>query len=166
MSQSRTRNQKGAEASSEPATKSGNPTIHQTRHTPAKTQTVSQQRIITGTAAQNPASGQNYKEHANRAVTDNVSLSTTTPFTLNNPDKGNDIISAIQKDLSTQLGNISLAHTEFTKDGRFSSKAGGLEDQGDCCPSSKGCVQTLLSADCKTGECFDVQQHNFSLCPS
>ncbi|KAB5546160.1 hypothetical protein PHYPO_G00068920 [Pangasianodon hypophthalmus] len=144
LSQSRTRNQKGLEASSEPVTEPGNPTTHLTQH-----------RTKTGAATQNTASGEKYTEHANNALTNSVSLSTeihtTTAFKLKNPEKGNDIVSAIQKDLSTKLGNITLAHSELTKDGRFSSKAGGFDDQADCRPSTKGCVQTLLATDGKTG---------------
>lgn len=97
-------------------------------------------------------------------MTNRVSLSTeihtTAAFRLNNAEKGSDIVSVIQKDLSTKLGNITLAHSELPKDGRFSSKAGGCEDQTGFRPSTKGCIQTLLSADCKTGECCDGLQQD------
>ncbi|MCJ8741493.1 hypothetical protein PDJAM_G00071400 [Pangasius djambal] len=153
LSQSRTRNQRGNEASPEPVVKPGNPTTHLTRHTPAKTLSVSHHRTKTGAATQN--TGVKCTEHANNALTNSVSLSTeihtSTAFKLKNPETGSDIVSAIQKDLSTKLGNITLAHSELTKDGRFSFKDGGFEDQADCGPSTKGCVQTLLAADCKTG---------------
>ncbi|XP_017342966.1 tastin [Ictalurus punctatus] len=148
LSQPQTRNQKGTGASSEPATEPGNPTTHLTRHTSVKTPSVSQHRTKTGAATQNIASGATYTEHANDAVTNSVYLSTeihtTTAFKLNNPD---DIASVVQKDLSTKLGNITLAHSEFTQEERFSSK-----DQADCRPSTKVWKQTLLSADCRTGE--------------
>lgn len=115
-----------------------------------KTPSVSQHRTKTGAATQNIASGATSTEHANHAVTNSVYLSTeihtTTAFKLNNPD---DIASVVQKDLSTKLGNITLAHSEFTQE-RFSSK-----DQADCRPSTKVWKQTLLSADCRTGECYD-----------
>lgn len=95
-------------------------------------------------------------------VTNNVSLTAenkpTTAFKMNSPGKGNDLISTIQKDLSTKLGKITLAHTEHTKDGRFSSKAVGFEDQADCRSNSKQAIQTLLSADCKTGKFYDTAQ--------
>ncbi|XP_058266886.1 uncharacterized protein troap [Hemibagrus wyckioides] len=163
FSQSRTRNKKGTEAVSEPSTESGNPTTHLTR-IPAKTLSVSRHETKTGAAAQNAASGGNISEHANTAVTDNVSVST---------GKGNDIISAIQKDLSTKLGNITLAHTQHTKDERFSFKASGFEDQADCHPNTKKTIQTLLSADCKTGLSEGVgnvaansQTPRVSTCPS
>lgn len=145
FSQSQTRNKKGTEAVSEPSTESGNPTTHPTR-TPAKTLSVSRHETKTGAAAQNAASGGNISECANPEVTNNVSVST---------GKGNDIISAIQKDLSTKLGNITLSHTQHTKDERFSFKASGFEAQAD--PNTKKTIQTLLSADCKTGECYDNQ---------
>ncbi|XP_047663364.1 uncharacterized protein LOC113658360 isoform X3 [Tachysurus fulvidraco] len=154
LSQSRTRNQRGTEPSTAPSTKSGNPTTHLT-HTLAKTQS----------------------EYTNIVVTNNVSLMAenkpTTAFKLKSPGKGNDLISTIQKDLSTKLGKITLAHTEHTKDGRFSSKAVGFEDQADCRSNSKQAIQTLLSADCKTGVSENVcnavansQTPRVSTCPS
>lgn len=164
MSQSRARNQKSSDASSEPLTKSGNPTIHRTRHTPAKTLCVSQRGNKTGATAQNPASGEKDTEHANSAVTYNFSLSTTTAFNLRNSEKGNDIASAIQKDLSTKLQSITLAHLELTKDGKFTSNAGGLEEHADCHPSTDCCPQTLFSANGKAGECYDRPPQCFSLC--
>ncbi|KAK3547849.1 hypothetical protein QTP86_031961 [Hemibagrus guttatus] len=161
LSQSRTHNKKGPEAFSEPSTESGIPTTHLTR-TPAKMMSVSRHGTKTGAATQNAASGGSVSEYANTAVINNVSLST---------GKVNDIISAIQKDLSTKLGNITLAHTEHTKDERFSFKAGGLEDQAD--PNTKKSIQTLLSADCKTGVSKGVcnaaansQTPRVSKCPS
>lgn len=166
MSQSRTRGQKGTEASSESATEPGNPTIHQTRHTPAETRSASRRRTKTGAGTSNTSSRENDKEHANSAVASSVSLSTeihtTTAFKLHNQEKGNDIASAIQKDLSTKLENITLAHSELTKDGRFFSKTGGFEHRANCHPGTKGSIDTLLSADCKTGECYN--DHSSSHC--
>ncbi|XP_060794434.1 uncharacterized protein troap isoform X2 [Neoarius graeffei] len=177
LSQSWTRNQKGTEASSEPAIRSRNPTTCLTQHTPGKTLSVSQHGNKTGAASQNTASREKSTEHTGNTVTNRVSLSTeihtTAAFRLNNAEKGSDIVSVIQKDLSTKLGNITLAHSELPKDGRFSSKAGGCEDQTGFRPSTKGCIQTLLSADCKTGVSEGVgnaaaggQTPRVSICPS
>lgn len=158
MSQSRPRGQKAAETSYESATKPGNPSIRQTRHTPEETQSGTQHRTKTRAGALNPFSKETRKEHANSAVVNSVSLSTesrtTTAFKLNSPEKGKDIASAIQKDLSAKLGNIRLANSELTKDGRSFTKTIGFEDQADCRPGTKGSVHSLSSANCKTGEFF------------
>lgn len=110
---------------------------------------VFQHRTQTGAARQNTGSNK-------------VSLSTeilrATTLELNNPEKGNDLALAIQKDLSTKLGNITLVQTELGTAGGFSSKA------EDCFPSGKGFIQTPLSADCKTGECYDGPQPCSFLC--
>ncbi|XP_053337849.1 uncharacterized protein troap isoform X1 [Clarias gariepinus] len=136
FSQPRTRNQKRTEACSEPETKPGNLTTHLNQHTLVKPVSVFQHRTQTGAARQNTGSNK-------------VSLSTeilrATTLELNNPEKGNDLALAIQKDLSTKLGNITLVQTELGTAGGFSSKA------EDCFPSGKGFIQTPLSADCKTG---------------
>ncbi|XP_060750420.1 uncharacterized protein troap isoform X2 [Tachysurus vachellii] len=176
LSKSRTLNQRGTEPSTAPSTESGNPTTHLT-HTLAKTPSVSRHETKTRAATQNAVFGGKYTEYTNTVVTNNVSLMAenkpTTAFKLNSPGKGNDLISTIQKDLSTKLGKITLAHTEHTKDGRFSSKAVGFEDQADCRSNSKQAIQTLLSADCKTGVSENVgnavansQTPRISTCPS
>lgn len=141
---------------------------HRTRHTPAKTQSVSQHGTKTGAATQNTASGEKYTEHESITVTNSVSLSTQIDTTagqleLTISEKGNDIVSAIQKELSTKLGSITLAHSELTKDGRFSSNAGGFEEQAACHPSTKQTIQTFLFADCKTGKCCHSPPQGSSL---
>ncbi|XP_072552555.1 uncharacterized protein troap [Salminus brasiliensis] len=152
LSQSRSHSQKRTEAASEMTGSSGIPLT--TRQTPSKTLTVSQHR--TKTPTHNTALRNTHVCHTNTAATIPLNLEgKTSPKSKPNSTQSaiwvvND--SSIQRDLSSQLGSITLAQSELTKDSSHSFRSGGVENRTVSQLKNKGCTQTLLSAKCTTGD--------------
>ncbi|XP_036448180.1 uncharacterized protein LOC118822957 isoform X2 [Colossoma macropomum] len=148
LSQSRTHSQKIAEAASE-SEGSRMPLTHHSRQTPSKTLSTSQQRTKNRTPTHNTALRSAHVDHINNTKTKPLSLEGHTKSESQVvSDFSNEIGSSIQRDLSRQLGSITLAHSELTKDQTNSLRTAEVDDQAVRHPTTKGCIQTLLAASC------------------
>ncbi|XP_017563224.1 tastin [Pygocentrus nattereri] len=148
LSQSRTRSQKTAEAASE-RERSRMPLTHPSQQTPSKTLTTSQQRTKNRPPTHNTALRSVHVDHMNNTKRKPLSLEGHTKSESQLvSDSTNEIGSSIQRDLSRQLGSITLAHSELTKDRTHSLRPAEVDDQAVCQPATKGCIETLLAANC------------------
>ncbi|XP_066527942.1 tastin [Hoplias malabaricus] len=160
FSKSRPRSQKSNEADSGRA-RSGVPLNLLTQQIPSKTlsaQQCTQQR--TKTLTRNTALGNAHVDLTDNKKTFPLSLKCHTggKSKLNSTQSGphiekdtsNEVGFSIQKDLSTQLGSITLAHAKLNKDQIHSFRTGGVEEHAVYQPKAKSCIQTLLSSNCTT----------------
>ncbi|KAL7864977.1 hypothetical protein AOLI_G00163970 [Acnodon oligacanthus] len=148
LSQSRTHSRKTVEAASE-REKSRMPLTHPSRQTPSKTLTTSQQRTKNRTPTHNTALRSAHVDHMNNTKTKPLSLEGHTKSeSLLVSDSSIQIGSSIQRDLSRQLGSITLAHSELTKDRTNSLRTAEADDQAVRQPATKGYIETLLAANC------------------
>ncbi|KAL6483055.1 hypothetical protein MHYP_G00079270 [Metynnis hypsauchen] len=148
LSQSRTHSQKTAEAASE-RERSRMPLTHPSQQTPSNTLTTPQQRTKNRTPTHNTALRSAHVDHMNHTKTKPLSLEGHTKSESQLvSDSTNEIGSSIQRDLSRQLGSITLEHSELTKDRTNSLRTAEVDDQAVRQPATKGCIETLLAANC------------------